>query len=149
MTLEQLNNKYYTLFSDLYSNRAKLPPKQYDIMAKALNQAYTDELVRVFDQIELDTANENYLLKLKIGNETPKRGFFWRWNRYAKELRKNYFASFENTLAEISKNTGLLKADTLQLQSETEQAPAEETITTATTLPNVEPTGLLEQKPKG
>lgn len=151
MTLEQLNNKYYTLFSDLYTNRAKLPPKQYDLMAKALNEAYSGELMLVFDKIELDTATETYLLKLKIANETPKRGFFWRWNKYAKEIRKNYFASLENALAQISKNTGLLNTDTAELRSEPkpEEISIEQATTVATALPNADGPELLEQKPKG
>ena len=147
MNIEKLNNKYFTLFSSLYSERAKLPGKQYDLMADALHRLYEDELMRLFDQIELETSAEEFMLKLKIANETPKRGFFWRWNKYAKKLRENYFADFENTLAQIGKNTALMKADTQERLAETTPISTEQA--TVTALPNAEATVLLEQKPKG
>ena len=153
MTIEQLHNKYYLLFSELYANRAKLPDKQYALMSSALTQAYESERDLLVDELELETATNKFLLKLKVCNETPKRGgLFRRWNKYARTLRKNYFAEFENTLAQISNETKCIKENTQELNAETtEETTPIETVTTVdaeTTLSPPEQVPLLEEKTK-
>ena len=146
MTIEKLNNKYFMLFSNLYAERAKLPDQQYDLMAGALHQLYQEELMRLFDRVKLETSAEQFLLKLKIANETPKRRWF-RWNKYAKELRKNYFADFENTLAQIGKNTALMKADTNEIRADATTTPIPTAQATVTAIPQAESSDFPDSNP--
>jgi hypothetical protein len=90
---QQLNDKFYALFSDLFASRAVLPEKQYAQMSDALMAEYRRELEEVTDQIMLDTARQTYEQKLKIASFCPHG--FWIWkNPVAKAIKKQVRAEF-------------------------------------------------------
>lgn len=100
MKYEELNNKYYALFSDLFASRAVLPPKQYNQMSDALSAEYKRELELLVGTIQLETGREMFELKWKLGNMLPRRFLFWR-NKVAKAVIKSCREQFERYLKEL------------------------------------------------
>ena len=45
MQINELNDKYYVLYGELYEAKAVLPVKQYETMCKALYEQYCRELL--------------------------------------------------------------------------------------------------------
>lgn len=101
--LKELNNKYFELFSDLRLALEWLPDKEYDKMAKVLDEQYRAELDMTLKKQMLETGIDNYELNYRVATEVPKDrrilGIFPRRNRTAKALRKIYAAQYANFLA--------------------------------------------------
>ena len=100
MSLEQLNVKYYDLFEQLNKARRFLTDRQFDIMAKVLQQQYLEELDVCLTERILEVGVANFELKFKSRVYVPRRGFFG-YNRIAKRLLKQYKAKFLTELKKL------------------------------------------------
>lgn len=100
MTLKELNEEYYLLFNDLDEASPSLPEKQYDIMAKVLQQRYLEDLDICLTERMLLVGNENFELKFKARYYLPRRVWL-RWNKMAKALLSDYKAAFEEFLTNL------------------------------------------------
>lgn len=105
MTIKELNEKYFELFSDLRLAMEWLPDKEYDKMAKVLDEQYRAELDMTLKKQMLETGIDNYELNYRVGTEVPKDrrilGIFLCRNKTAKALRKIYAAQYANFLAQL------------------------------------------------
>lgn len=99
MTIEDLHDKYFALYGDLFYNRGLLTEKQLDVMSKTLLQQYLEDLEVCLMERILEVGVKNFELKFKSRVYVPRRGFFG-YNRIAKRLLKQYKADF---LTEIKK----------------------------------------------
>lgn len=100
MTIENLNDKYFSLYGDLFSNRSLLTEKQYDVMAKTLLQQYLEELDISLTERILEVGIKNFELHFRSRVYVPRRGFFG-YNRIAKRLLKQYKAQFLTELKKL------------------------------------------------
>lgn len=100
MSLEQLNVKYYDLFEQLNKARRFLTDKQFDIMAKILQQQYLEELDICLIERILKVGVATFELKFKSRVYVPRRGFFG-YNKIAKRLLKQYKAKFLTELKKL------------------------------------------------
>ncbi len=100
MSLEQLNVKYYDLFEKLNKARRFLTGRQFDIMAKILQQQYLEELDVCLTERILEVGVANFELKFKSRVYVPRRGFFG-YNKIAKRLLKQYKAKFLTELKKL------------------------------------------------
>lgn len=100
MSLEQLNVKYYDLFEQLNKARRFLTDRQFDVMAKVLQQQYLEELDVSLTERILEVGVANFELKFKSRVYVPRRGFFG-YNRIAKRLLKQYKAKFLTELKKL------------------------------------------------
>lgn len=100
MTIENLNDKYFALYGDLFSNRNLLTEKQYDVMAKTLLQQYLEELDICLTERILEVGIKNFELHFRSRVYVPRRGFFG-YNRIAKRLLKQYKAQFLTELKKL------------------------------------------------
>ncbi len=122
MTLEELNDKYFGLYGDLFANRSLLTVDQHDLMAKVLYLQYNEELDVVLTEQSLAKAEERFKLRYKAGAYIPRRrGLFRRWNSIAKVLRKQYRAEFVKYLSILENATYVDKMDTKDLRDDTEE----------------------------
>lgn len=103
MTLSELNEKYYLMFNDLDEASPALPEKQYDIMAKVLQQRYLEELDTCLRERMLLVGAQNFELKFKARYYLPRRVWL-RWNKMAKALLSDYKAAFEEFLVNLKNN---------------------------------------------
>lgn len=87
MMYQTLNNKYYDLFGDLYTNRALLPDKQYHMMSDALFAGYKRELEQMLMAEALKTAKDTFEMRYKQRNYIPHGIWFWR-NSVSKVYKK-------------------------------------------------------------
>lgn len=97
MVLSELNQKYYYLFNDLDDASPALPERQFDIMAKVLQQQYLEELDTCLTEQSLVVGVENFELKFRAKHYLPRRVWL-RWNKMAKALLNDYKAEFEKFL---------------------------------------------------
>lgn len=95
--LAKLNEKYYLLFNDLSDAAPALPERQYDLVAKILQQQYLEELDICLTENMLDVGVRNFELKFKAKNYLPRRAFL-RWNKMAKALLRDYKVAFKEFL---------------------------------------------------
>ena len=93
-----LNDHYFSLFSDLDACRAVLPEKQYRVMSDALMEAYKRDLEVVVGQKQLDTARDVFELRFRLKNYVPRRSFLF-WNKAAKAIRRDCMRAFRKYLA--------------------------------------------------
>lgn len=100
MTIEALNDKYFSLYGDLYSNRSLLTEKQYDVIAKTLLQQYIEELDICLTERILEVGIKNFELHFRSRVYVPRRGFFG-YNKIAKRLLKQYKAQFLTELKKL------------------------------------------------
>ena len=75
---QSLNDRYYTLFAALYTNRALLPDKQYRMMSDALTTAYKQELDDLLSAEMLKNARQIYEMRFKKRYYIPRGFWFWR-----------------------------------------------------------------------
>lgn len=99
--MKELNNTYYALFGDLYTNRALLPDRQYKHMAAALMEAYEKELRQLVGKTTLDTARAVYDMKYRLKHFVP-HGFWIFRNPVAKMYRKACKEALEVFLAGLA-----------------------------------------------
>lgn len=103
MQINELNDKYYVLYGELYEAKAVLPVKQYETMCKALYEQYCRELEVVVGKINLETGRDVFELRFKLRNYIPRRRWFFRWNKIAKVLLKKFKAEFLKELNALDK----------------------------------------------
>ena len=99
---QSLNNRYYVLFADLYTNRALLPEKQYKIMSEALSAAYKQELDGLLSAELIKNARQIYEMRFKKRYYVPRGFWFWR-NDVSRAYRKACKAAFRQFLADLQK----------------------------------------------
>ena len=149
MMLQDVNQKYYCLYSELYRSRTVLPEKQYATMSKVLMHNYEQDVQDYLDDQLLQFGMQRFERKFKIKHYTPRRRLFFWWNPVAKKLLKQYVAEFKTYLAELEKNTREEKEYAAELNKgpETTQEaahPLEDGQCTALTTPSE--TGIAEQE---
>ena len=101
---QSLNDRYYTLFAALYTNRALLPDKQYKTMSDALTTAYKQELDDLLSAEMLKNARQIYEMRFKKRYYIPRGILFWR-NDVSRAYRKACKAAFRQFLADLQKAT--------------------------------------------
>ena len=101
---QSLNDRYYTLFAALYTNRALLPDKQYKMMSEALSAAYKQELDDLLSAELLKNARQIYVMRFKKRYYIPRGILFWR-NDVSRAYRKACKAAFRQFLADLQKAT--------------------------------------------
>ena len=99
---QSLNDRYYTLFAALYTNRAVLPDKQYKMMSEALSAAYKQELDDLLSTEMLKNARQIYEMRFKKRYYIPRGFWFWR-NDVSRAYRKACKAAFRQFLADLQK----------------------------------------------
>lgn len=99
---QSLNDRYYTLFAALYTNRALLPDKQYKMMSEALSAAYKQELDDLLSAEMLKNARQIYEMRFKKRYYIPRGFWFWR-NDVSRAYRKACKAAFRQFLADLQK----------------------------------------------
>lgn len=99
---QSLNDRYYTLFAALYTNRALLPDKQYKMMSEALSAAYKQELDDLLSAEMLKNARQIYEMRFKKRYYIPRGILFWR-NDVSRAYRKACKAAFRQFLADLQK----------------------------------------------
>lgn len=100
MSLNMLNTTYYGLFEELFSARRFLTDKQFETMAKVLQQQYLEELDIALTERMLEVGSSNFMLKIKSRLYVPRRGFFG-YNKIAKRLIKQIKAEFLTELKRL------------------------------------------------
>lgn len=119
MTLQELNEKYFELYSDLYAAKPYLPTKQFETMYKALFEDYCIELETVVGEKELATGYARFTLHFKLKNYLPRRVFLCL-NKIAKRTLKRLKAEFIAELAEMEKETQEIKENQTSERSDTD-----------------------------
>lgn len=99
---QSLNDRYYTLFAALYTNRALLPDKQYKMMSEALSAAYKQELDDLLSAEMLKNARQIYEMRFKKRYYIPRGILFWR-NDVSRAYQKACKAAFRQFLADLQK----------------------------------------------
>ena len=94
---QSLNDRYYTLFAALYTNRALLPDKQYKTMSDALTTAYKQELDDLLSAELLKNARQIYEMRFKKRYYIPRGILFWR-NDVSRAYRKACKTAFRQFL---------------------------------------------------
>lgn len=100
MNLQKLNRKYYELFGELYTERALLGNRQYEIMYKTLVDQYKKDLDVVLTEKELKVGEGVFELKYRAANYLPHRRFLFFHNKMAKLLLKKYDSELNAALAQ-------------------------------------------------
>ena len=118
MTITDLNDRYFALFGELYSNRSLLPEKQRNAMSSVLMKEYEQAVQDYLDERELEFAKQRFELKFKVANYTPRRRLFFWWNPIAKKLLKQYKAEFLTYIAALEKSTREEKKYATELRQE-------------------------------
>lgn len=98
MTIQELNDKYFSLYGDLFAAKNLLPKSQYETTARALFNDYCQELEVVVGEKELQVGQYIFELRFRLKNYLP-RGFLFFRNKFARRLLKQLKAEF---LAELS-----------------------------------------------
>ncbi|MCM1533399.1 MAG: hypothetical protein NC099_01980 [Corallococcus sp.] len=123
MQLDRLNGKYYGLFEELCKARRFLTDKQFDVMAKVLQQQYMEELDITLTERILEVGISNFELKFRSKVYIPRRGFFG-YNKIAKRLLKQYKAEFLTELKKLELDVKEEKDFHMELDAEI-QKPSE------------------------
>lgn len=97
---QSLNDRYYTLFGALYTNRALLPEKQYKMMSEALTAAYKQELDDLLSAELLKNARQIYEKRWRRRYYIPHGILFWQ-NDVARAYKKACKAAFRRFLADL------------------------------------------------
>lgn len=128
MTLKELNEKYFELYSNLYAAQPYLPAKQFETMYKALFYDYCKELEVVVGEKELATGQSVFELRFRLSNYLPRRFLFFR-NKIAKRMIKQLKAEFMAELADMDKTTKDIKEETKAIQTSEQTEPKETALT--------------------
>lgn len=100
MTIYDLNEKYFELYSRLNDNREFVSTNAYKAMSKALDKMYDEELTDLTGALALDTAEAAFIRKYRIRRYIPRRGLFG-YNRIGKAFMQRCKADFKAYLAAI------------------------------------------------
>ena len=128
MTLKELNEKYFELYSNLYAAQPYLPAKQFETMYKALFYDYCKELEVVVGEKELATGQSVFELRFRLSNYLPRRFLFFR-NKIAKRMIKQLKAEFMAELADMDKTTKDIKEEIKAIQTSEQTEPKETALT--------------------
>lgn len=97
--MNELNNKYYIYFSELFNSRAVLPAKQYQEMAKVLEDAYRREVTFLIQDKLLENARRVYEQKLRLKRYIPRKLFP---NKISRLIRKQVEREFQAFVAHFN-----------------------------------------------
>ena len=128
MTLKELNEKYFELYSNLYAAQPYLPAKQFETMYKALFYDYCKELEVVVGEKELATGQSVFELRFRLSNYLPRRFLFFR-NKIAKRMIKQLKAEFMAELAAMEQTTKDIKEEIKAIQTSEQTEPKETALT--------------------
>ena len=128
MTLKELNEKYFELYSNLYAAQPYLPAKQFETMYKALFYDYCKELEVVVGEKELATGQSVFELRFRLSNYLPRRFLFFR-NKIAKRMIKQLKAEFMAELATMEQTTKDIKEEIKAIQTPEQTEPGKTALT--------------------
>lgn len=122
MQLENLNGKYYVFFEQLAKARRFLTDKQFETMARVLQQQYLEELDVCLMERTLEVGINNFELYFKSRVYVPRRGLFG-YNRIAKRLLKQYKAKFLTELKRLELDVKEEKETRKEIDEEIKKPP--------------------------
>ena len=100
MTIYDLNEKYFELYSRLNDNREFVSATAYKSMSRALDKQYDDELRTLTGSLMLDTAEADFIQRYRIRKYIPRRLIFG-YNRIGKAFMRRCKADFREYLAAV------------------------------------------------
>ena len=100
MTIYELNEKYFELYSRLNENREFVSATAYKAMSRALDKQYDDELRTLTGSLALDTAEADFIQRYRIRKYIPRRLIFG-YNRIGKAFMRRCKADFRDYLAAV------------------------------------------------
>lgn len=100
MTIYELNEKYFELYSRLNDNREFVSANAYKAMSRALDKQYDDELRTLTGSLALDTAEADFVQRYRIRKYIPRRLIFG-YNRIGKAFMRRCKADFREYLAAV------------------------------------------------
>lgn len=100
MTIYDLNEKYFELYSRLNDNREFVSAMAYKSMSRALDKQYDDELRTLTGSLALDTAEADFIQRYRIRKYIPRRLIFG-YNRIGKAFMRRCKADFREYLAAV------------------------------------------------
>ena len=100
MTIYDLNEKYFELYSRLNDNREFVSATAYKSMSRALDKQYDDELRTLTGSLALDTAEADFIQRYRIRKYIPRRLIFG-YNRIGKAFMRRCKADFREYLAAV------------------------------------------------
>lgn len=100
MTIYDLNEKYFELYSRLNDNREFVSANAYKSMSRALDKQYDDELRTLTGSLALDTAEADFIQRYRIRKYIPRRLIFG-YNRIGKAFMRRCKADFREYLAAV------------------------------------------------
>lgn len=118
---KEINDYYYSLFSDLYACRPVLPDKQYKRMSDALMDQYERELDVLVGTKQLERARDSFELHYRLKNYIPRRCLFGL-NKIGRAIKRQLVADFKAYLKSM-------KLDKAPPDDEEPQAPQEPPVT--------------------
>lgn len=104
MTIYELNEKYFELYSRLNENREFVSANAYKAMSRALDKQYDDELHTLTGSLMLDTAEADFIQRYRIRKYIPRRLIFG-YNRIGKAFMRRCKADFREYLAAVLAET--------------------------------------------
>ena len=100
MTIYDLNEKYFELYSRLNENREFVSANAYTAMSRALDNHSDDELRTLTGSLMLDTAEADFIQCYRIRKYIPRRLIFG-YNRIGKAFMRRCKADFRDYLAAV------------------------------------------------
>ncbi len=128
MTLNELNEKYFEFFGNLFEAKPLLPQKQYETVARSLFNDYCRELEIVVGEKELQIGQYIFELQFRLQNYLPRRFLFFR-NKIARRTIKRLKAEFMAELAAMEQTTKDIKEETKAIQKSEHTEPEETALT--------------------
>ena len=119
MTIDQLNDKYFGIYGELYKARAYLPERQYDSMCRILQQEYSREVELIVNDNVLETAGLSFEQRYLLANYIPRRRFLF-YNKLARVLFKKYSKDFKLMLEELKKENATTETAVAMLEENAE-----------------------------
>lgn len=133
MTIYDLNEKYFLLYSRLNDNREFVSVNAYKAMSHALDKQYDNELRMLTGALALDTAEADFIQRYRIRRYIPRRLLFG-YNRIGRAFMRRAKAEFRDYLVSVLSDA--LTTDPTEEQLSTQQPPEEPP---QSTLPAVHP----------
>lgn len=122
MTIYDLNEKYFLLYSRLNDNREFVSVNAYKAMSHALDKQYDNELRMLTGALALDTAEADFIQRYRIRRYIPRRLLFG-YNRIGRAFMRRAKAEFRDYLASLF--TGAPPPEATEEQPPTPQPPEE------------------------
>ena len=122
MTIYDLNEKYFLLYSRLNDNREFVSVNAYKAMSHALDKQYDNELRMLTSALALDTAEADFIQRYRIRRYIPRRLLFG-YNRIGRAFMRRAKAEFRDYLASVLMSA--LSPGATEEQPPTPQPPEE------------------------